>query len=460
MNLSDATAAEGDMPDFEELVCVDPIEEVDGKKKRRTMYENMQRSSALFQSKISKSNENKTAEKAQQQQAQQVNDDSLDFSSEFTDQESNLSSSDHKSDAISNWEDILDDDDWLNEDEDEDEGDGSPDGSFDEEYEEDDGPSAEEPPEEWKPPPKKAGFFNSSFGAPSAQAPVKKPEAESVPPKVEKKLGFEWGPVDTKKTVPGAPAQKAPPLESADPEPVKQGGAVPLSATRRGGWQASTPTVIPRARPMGKILPPRGQLEQVEDAVVRAARLLIATPEDEPGYEECIRLLSRFGLGAIRICSKAKIKVHILDEAAFTRFDELVEMGLDPEDFPVDGAYLVKSKNCLIDRRCLTEKPKFFHPALYYFAHALDHAQGGEDFSSRKAAAVLACYESSASGYNGADFVDELAATDAVRYFARSVSIYLGRDDCDDPIWTHQDLFDFDRSMYDYLEYLFARFAV
>ena len=83
-----------------------------------------------------------------------------------------------------------------------------------------------------------------------------------------------------------------------------------------------------------------------------------------------------------------------------------------------------------------------------------------DQFSSAKAAAVLACFDASAKGQNGSDFVDELAASDPIRYFARSVSIYLGRDDCAEPIWTHQDLFDFDRSMYDYLQYLFARLSV
>ena len=60
---------------------------------------------------------------------------------------------------------------------------------------------------------------------------------------------------------------------------------------------------------------------------------------------------------------------------------------------------------------------------------------------------------------HGFDFVDELAAADPVRYFARSVSVYLGKDDCSEPLWSHQDLYDFDRSMYNYLQYLFARLA-
>ena len=448
---------------FEESDAVDPIDEIDGKKKRRTMLENMQRSSSLFQSKMSKSSENKAAEKAQEQ-VRQSSDDSTQFSSEFTNQDTNLNSG--QNDLITNWEDILEDDDWLTdegEDEDPEEG-GSECDDEEWEDEEDQDPFAQTPPPEWKPAVKKSeksggGFFNSSFGRPAPPpAPKKAEEPEVEEAKAEKKLGFEWGPVQTRK--PDSANPETPPIESAEPEPVKQSGFVPFSATRKGGWQSSTPPAVsPRIRPVGKVLPPRGQLQEVDDALVRAAQLLIATPEDEPGYEECIRLLGRFGLGAIRICNKAKVKIHILDETGFSQFQELVEMGLDPEEFPVDGAYLVKSRVCLIARRCLTEKPRFFHPALYYFAHALDHAQGGDDFSSRKAAAVVACFESSASGYNGADFVDELAATDPVRYFARAVAIYLGRDDCDEPIWTHQDLFDFDRSMYDYLQYLFGRFS-
>jgi len=436
---------------------VDPIDEIDGKKKRRTMLENMQRSSSLFQSKIAKSNENKAAEKAQVQ-ARQTSDDSTDFSSEFTDQDSNLNSGNQTSGhLITNWEDILEDDEWLDEDEDEDEDEEDQEGRTEshtqEEFEEDQGEEELQPPPPLKgrPTSGKPGFFQNSFGSPPPSGPTPPPKKEGT----AEQLGFSWGPVETRKADPALAARDVMQGESGNLEPVKEQAAVPAPPS----GAAETYEPVSRVRPVGKTLPTHGQLSEVDDAIVRAARLLIATPDDEPGYEECIRLLSRFGLGAIRICSKAKVKVHILDEAGFAGFDELARMNLAPEEFPVDGAYLVKSRSCLIDRRCLTEKPRFFHPALYYFAHALDHAQGGDDFSSRKATAVLACFESSASGYNGADFVDELAATDPVRYFARSVSIYLERDDCDEPIWTHQDLHALDRSMYEYLQYLFARFA-
>lgn len=431
------------------------------------MLENMQRSSSLFQSKATKS-ESKASEKGKAQQHQQPNEsqDQMDFSSEFSNQDKGLGQ-DKGSDVLEGWEDLIEDDDWLTDDED-DEGDdgdeGEDSGGYYESEEEGEQESTIPPPQTSWQPMKRPGFLPR----PSTSNPT-----QSSSRSTEKKLGFQWGPVEEKKesaketqtpepTIPKAPIA---PAESAEPEPVAKGQeAIPFSATRRGGWKSfpkEEKVASPRVRPLGGVmLPARGQLQKVESKIVSAAQLLVATPEGEPGYEECIRLLDRFGLGAIRLCTKAKVQIHILDEKDFTTHPELLKLGLDPEEYPVDGAYLVESRSCLIDRRCLTEKPQFFHPALYYIAHALDHAQGGEDFSSRKAAAVLACFEASCSGLHGADFVDELAAADPVRYFARSVAIYLGRDDCTDAIWNHEDLKEFDRSMHDYLSYLFARFAV
>jgi len=445
---------------------MDPIEEVDGKKKRRTMLDNMQRSSSLFQSRVTKDS-GKAAEKARQQAEQpDSSQDHLDFSSEFSNQDTGFHS-EGKADVAQSWEDLIEDDDWLNEDEEEEEEEGSSSGFRPYDPEED-----EESVEEWKPPargsfkPQLGGFRPVSDDKPLDVDDDEEEEAAEQEPTTETQLGYSWGAVEEKGEKPAPkPAQGSgtPDLSrvSGTPDLSRTRGNVPLAGTRRGGWEnfPQRDDFSHRRRPLGVMLPPRGQLEKVEPAIVSAARLLIATPEGEPGYEECIRLLGRFGLGAIRKCSRAKVKVHILDEKDFVSFEALQELGLEQENYPVDGAYLVENRICLIDRRCLTEKPRFFHPALYYLAHALDHAQGGEDFSSRQSAAVVACYEACLSGLNGADFVDELAATDPVRYFARSVSIYLGRDDCTDPIWTHKDLYDFDKSIYDYLQYLFARFA-
>ena len=218
---------------------------------------------------------------------------------------------------------------------------------------------------------------------------------------------------------------------------------------------------VPRVRPLPSTpLPATGRIEGVDPELVSTIRRLIKTPETEAGFEECVRLLARFGLGAVRLCVRAKVRVEILDEPDFLSHPELLNLRLKPEETPTDGAYLVGKRSVLVDRRCLLGRPRFFHPALYYFAHAFDHAQGGEGFSSRKAAAVVACFEASTRAAGGFDFVDELAAADPVRYFARSVAVHLGCDDCSEPLWARQDMMDFDRPMHDYLAYLFARLAV
>ena len=432
------------------LYRVDPIEEIDGKKPRNLAE--MQRNAAYLRTLAQKS---KTpAAKTPEPETKQASDQ-LEFSSEFTSQDMGLAPKQDES-AITSWEDLLEDDDWDTDDD-------------DEEYEEDEDESegAEEysavqeeaaEPEAEPDPPAFPRFGAGGGWKPAAPRPEPDPEPEPYEePAPEEQAGFQWEALNKSKRVEGP--------GSAEPDLTKDSPlANPRSLARGGGWKQTTrqqPAVPPRPRPTGGlVLPNRGQIQQVEPKIVSAARLLITTPEDEPGYEECLRLLSRFGLGALRLCNRSEVKVEILDEAQFVKHPQLVEFDLDPEETPVDGAYLVETRTCLIDRRTLTEKPRFFHPALYYFAHALDHAQGGEEFSSRKAAAVGACFHASSNGDNGCDFVDELAGADPVRYFARSVAIYLGRDDCDEPIWTHQDLFDFDRSMYDYLQYLFARFTV
>lgn len=256
----------------------------------------------------------------------------------------------------------------------------------------------------------------------------------------------------------GSAPPAAPPTAPAVPSDQAPQPTVPLALDRAQATPPAAYALPERVRPAPQVeLPVSGQMAAVDPTLAQLAGKLIANPADQPGYEECVRLLSRFGAGALRMCGREKVRVEILDEADFASHPGLRSLGLSPEEIPSDGAYLIGSRQVLVHRRCLTGRPRFFHPALYYFAHAFDHAQGGETFSSRKAAAVIACYEASTRAYNGFDFVDELAAADPVRYFARSVAVYLGRDDCDDPLWSHQDLFDFDRSMYDYLQYLFAR---
>lgn len=411
-----------------------------------------------------RANAQRAAQKAKQRSADQVNtealppepegtdSDSLDFSSEFSNPDMGLSDEGGFTKML----------DWKTAIEEEEE---------EKSRREDD---EEGEPEEWR----SGGWGEKEESEEQEAPPSAADDDESPPPADEAKpllRPIGQSPILPSKAAEGSASAQAPAKPQTPPTPPPVAVMADASTEQPLGvsWLTSSPSsaepvhrpanlapveLPARLRPQAQFaLPPSGQLSGLEPRLAEAARRLITNPPHEPGYEECVRLLARFGLGALSMCGRAKVRVEILDEAGFAAHPDLLALGLRPEETPSDGAYLVAERKVLIDRRSLTGQPRFFHPALYYFAHAFDHAQGGETFSSRKAAAVVACYESSVRALNGFDFIDELAAADPVRYFARSVAVYLGKDDCSDPLWSHQDLFDFDRSMYDYLQYLFSR---
>ena len=418
-----------------------------------------------------RANAQRAAQKAKQAAADEVKaeaankeqegeTDSLDFSSEFSSPDMGLSDQGGFTKML-DWKNTIEEDE-------------------DEEKKRSDDEEDEESAQEWR-----SGDWEE---AESQEDPEQEAEShdsddeivsESAPPEAPKPF---LRPVGQSPILPPPAATSAPkPVDNASPPVGPPVSVVADASTVQPlglSWMKETPTGTPtgeparrpanfapvllpeRARPEAQFALPRaGQLAQIEPPLADEAKRLIVNSANEDGYEECVRLLTRFGLGALRMCVRAKVSVQILDEQGFAEHPHLLAMGLMAEETPSDGAYLVDHRLVLVDRRSLTGQPRFFHPALYYFAHAFDHAQGGETFSSRKAAAVMACFDASDRALNGFDFVDELAAADPVRYFARSVAVYLGKDDCSDPLWSHQDLYDFDRSMYDYLQYLFARLA-
>lgn len=389
-------------------------------------------------------------EVAAEEAPQEPEGDKLDFSSEFSTGDMGLSSQGGAAELLA-WKQAIEDEEEQESDQGDDEKDqdeaeewqsGGWQDKDDEEQPEESDKEDSEPEEEPSP---------TSTHAPSLPQPST-PTPPSEAPTTTK--------ASAPASIPAKPEEVATALEAAQ----QFWDGEPQQSTTNLGSTTLTKAVEPplespvRTRPAPEtLLPLTGRAVDVDFTLAQLARKLIVSPSEQPGYEECVRLLARFGAGALRICSREKVQVEILDEHDFATHPELHSLALSPEERPTDGAYLVENRKVLVERRCLIGKPRFFHPALYYFAHAFDHAQGGDTFSSRKAAAVVACFEASTRAHSGFDFVDELAAADPVRYFARSIAVYLGQDDCSDPLWSHQDLYDFDRSMYDYLQYLFAR---
>lgn len=165
------------------------------------------------------------------------------------------------------------------------------------------------------------------------------------------------------------------------------------------------------------------------------------------------RVLSRFGAGVLGLCAARKVRMVLLPRGSGVRSHPTVKNALSGA-VASGGAYLPESHTCLVEEEALLDAPRGFHPALFYFAQAWDHALGGEEFASVQSAAVKASFDACRRGLVGHAFPDGMAAESPVHYFAQAVEAYLSENDCADPLWTREDLYDFDRSMFSYVEYL------
>lgn len=177
---------------------------------------------------------------------------------------------------------------------------------------------------------------------------------------------------------------------------------------------------------------------------------LVSGDSSQPAFRKLNALLSRFGRRVLQQCIEAQARVYLLPPGEpLLAHPQLANCG----DSDLQGAaYLPDQRLCLVEDGSVSQAPHGFHPVFYYFAHLWDHAMGGESFASSKSAAVKASYQVCLEG--GHRFGDLMSSHSPAHYFAQAVESYLTENDCFEPLWTRQDLYDFDRSIYDYIEYL------
>ncbi|MBT9586318.1 hypothetical protein IV102_23450 [bacterium] len=194
--------------------------------------------------------------------------------------------------------------------------------------------------------------------------------------------------------------------------------------------------------------------EEVEEALPEEISILlerlVTGDSSRPAYRKLHQLLSRFGRRVLQVCLEAHAKVYLLPPGEpLLAHPRLAQCGFSDLE---GAAYLPDQRLCLVEDACLSQAPHGFHPVFYYFAHLYDHALGGEGFASQKSAAVRASFQACLDGAHR--FGDLMAAHSPAHYFAQAVESYLAENDCYQPLWTRQDLYDFDRSIYNYIEYL------
>jgi hypothetical protein len=180
---------------------------------------------------------------------------------------------------------------------------------------------------------------------------------------------------------------------------------------------------------------------------------LVTGDSTHTSYRKLNNLLARFGRKVLQTCLEAGTKIYLLPPGEpLLAHPQLRNSG----DADLTGAaYLPQQRLCLVEDGCVSQAPHGFHPVFFYFAHAFDHALGGENFASLKSPAVQASFQACLEGAHR--FGDLMAAHSPAHYFAQAVESYLAENDCFEPLWTRQDLYDFDRSMYNYVEYLLQR---
>ncbi len=196
-----------------------------------------------------------------------------------------------------------------------------------------------------------------------------------------------------------------------------------------------------------------------QDIQVLLAQMVIGD-QSSTAYRKLQGLLSRFGLGVLTLCHRHGTRVYLLPNGISLTQHPLLDSHASQGHDMVDAAYLFAHKAVLIESSCIESVPELFHPVLMYFAYAFDHALGGEEYASTRAPAVRYNFEACAQGgtiKSPLRFSDTMASVAGIHFFAQAVESYLSENDCEHPMWSRQDLYDFDRPMYDYVDYLFRR---
>ncbi|MBI3927564.1 MAG: hypothetical protein HY319_18640 [Armatimonadetes bacterium] len=276
-----------------------------------------------------------------------------------------------------------------------------------------------------------------------------------------------WEPVEE-------PSTEDPPLEAPEPADSREESEGPdvaeVGASERplpsdGEWQsllnhgvgfliAEEPAAASEEEPVSELDP--ASLEPVAPQLANVlGRLIVGDPHGY-SYRRLQHLLARFGLGVLKRCADEGVKVHLLPRGERLSSHPTVASYFAEPDL-VGALYVPSKRWCFVEEECLLEMPPHFHPVLYTFAHAFDHAMGDDGFASIKSAAVQASFLACQQGLDGHSFADSLARQSPAHYFAQAVESYLSENDSQEPLWTRDDLYDFDRSIYEYVEYLLKR---
>lgn len=165
--------------------------------------------------------------------------------------------------------------------------------------------------------------------------------------------------------------------------------------------------------------------------------------------------LATFGRRVLKVCQDFGSRIAVL-KARDTILTLLPPDLCSLEIGKTRAAYVPELKLCVFGEEHLGPGMEQVSVPRLYFAHCFDHALGKDEFASLKSAAVLSNYKACQDREPGHQFTDGFSSLTPVHYFAQAVESFLSTKQAGEALCTGEELYDFDRSMYLYVDYLFS----
>jgi len=187
---------------------------------------------------------------------------------------------------------------------------------------------------------------------------------------------------------------------------------------------------------------------------------LLVAPEPSLQVNRVKTTLSRFGLRLLTLCRQFGVRVLLVSDVPSAVVPALLTAG-DCTCDAAAAAYFVDDRLCYLNLPALEAEDEFGDPVTLTFALAIDHAMGVDGFASAKSSAVLAGYTACQDAEPGHTFLDGYCAESPQHYFAQAMEAYLSSpdgplqwDEGSGAYCSRSELYDLDRSIYTYVDYL------
>lgn len=217
----------------------------------------------------------------------------------------------------------------------------------------------------------------------------------------------------------------------------------------------------PGRRPRPRLMRPQApSLLPLPPEVQTLVDAILVAPEPTPHVLRVQRTLGRFGVRLLSLCRLFGVRVLLVSDVPSRVVPSLAAHG-DGQYDRCPAAYFAADKLGYLNLAAQEEADEYGDLAVLVFASAIDHAMGEDGFASSKSPMVLAGYQACQDNQPGHTFLDGFCAESPQHYFIHAVEAFMTqaggplRDDAGlDVYCSRARLYDLDRSVYSYVEYL------